>query len=154
MAYRFAPLIIDPATENRFWAKVDVGRHDECWPFVGRARAKEGYGIFAVGGRARRANRVAWAIANGADPDGFVCHSCDNPRCCNPAHLWVGDNRENQADASGKGRQRGQSRTHCSNGHQFTPENTYYRPGTVGARQCRECNREAARRYKSSKRAA
>lgn len=53
-----------------------------------------------------RANRAAWVLVNGPIPDGMlVCHHCDNPPCCNPAHLFLGTNSDNIADRDAKGRQ-------------------------------------------------
>jgi ribosome-binding protein aMBF1 (putative translation factor) len=54
-----------------------------------------------------KSNRMAWRLANGAEiPVGMsVCHHCDNPPCCNPAHLFLGSHRENMADRDAKGRQ-------------------------------------------------
>jgi len=132
--------------QSRFWSRVTIGMADECWPFdwVGA----DGYGKLWIKTATFRANRVAWALANREEPAGIVCHSCDNPACCNPAHLWVGDDKSNMDDCAYKRRHRGQNQTHCANGHPYTPENTYHRPGTVAGRDCRTCIRERVRRYK------
>jgi len=66
-----------------------------------------------VHGRMRYAHREAYALANGAIPPGmFVCHRCDTPACCNPAHLFLGTHAENMADMSRKGRSMAQRSPH------------------------------------------
>ena len=93
---------------ERFWAKVDKAgpvvraELDACWVWTAHTNR---YGIFALHGRATRAHRVAFELANGAIPDGLsVLHACDNPRCCNPSHLFLGTQLENVADREAKGR--------------------------------------------------
>lgn len=90
---------------DRLWARVDrSGGADACWPFMGYRIG--GYGQISPGKGIRRlAHRVAWELANGPIPSGLsVCHTCDNPPCCNPAHLWLGTQSENALDAARKGR--------------------------------------------------
>jgi hypothetical protein len=89
-------------TEARFWARVSKGGPDECWPWLG-TRVSDGYGNFCINGKAAGTHRVAFAFANGREPANDVCHSCDNPPCCNPAHLWEGDARANLRDMVAKG---------------------------------------------------
>lgn len=69
-----------------------------------------GYGRISEGGRGGRilkAHRVGWELLNGPVPDGlYVLHHCDNPPCCNPAHLFLGDQVANVQDMIAKGRDR------------------------------------------------
>lgn len=90
---------------ERFWSKVDQsGGPGECWPWTA-ARKRGGYGMFRVGNGMRKASRVALELTCGSVPPGlFVCHSCDNPPCCNPAHLWAGTAKDNHTDMIAKGR--------------------------------------------------
>jgi hypothetical protein len=131
-----------------------------CIEFAGD-RYRTGYGKLRRGGKGEghiRAHRVAWEAHNGPVPDGlFVLHHCDNRLCCNPDHLYVGTKADNMRDMSKRGRSRNAKKTHCDNGHEFTPENTEPRPlttsGKVG-RRCKTCRRESYLRCKARRQAA
>lgn len=75
-----------------------------CIEWTGK-RDGRGYGKLTDKGRDLLAHRAAWELANGAIPKGMsVCHRCDNPPCCNTAHLFLGTHQDNMRDASNKGR--------------------------------------------------
>lgn len=92
--------------QDRFWTSVENRGGEGCWPWIG-GKDDRGYGKASVGGQKwKRAPRVAWELTNGPIPDGLhVLHRCDNPPCVNPAHLFLGTNRDNHADKVAKGRQ-------------------------------------------------
>jgi hypothetical protein len=93
-----------PSEDDRFWSKVDIAADDECWEWnAGEARG--GYGKYAYRGKTITAHRMSYIIANGAIPDGLmICHSCDNRKCVNPAHLWTGTHMDNMTDCLNKHR--------------------------------------------------
>lgn len=99
--------LADPALAVRLWSKVDRRAPEECWPWRA-SRSLNGYGRILLNGKLEVAPRIAWAITHGEDPGSFdVCHSCDNPACCNPAHLWRGTRRQNLRDMVKKRRHGG-----------------------------------------------
>lgn len=92
---------------QRFWKKVSTGKKKSCWEWKFGC-TKAGYGqlqIRAVSPRPLLAHRVAWELTNGVIPEGLhILHECDNPRCCNPNHLFLGTQRDNNLDRTLKGR--------------------------------------------------
>jgi hypothetical protein len=86
--------------KTQFWSKVDKGTN--CWNWIG-AIFPNGYGAF--GNPTHGAHRVAYELVHGPIPNGLcVLHKCDNRRCVNPNHLWLGTSRDNNRDAMVKGR--------------------------------------------------
>jgi hypothetical protein len=91
--------------EARFWSHVDrSGGMFACWPFTG-GHDRDGYGAFWLGGRHVKATRFAWLLIHGEDPGPrSVLHHCDNPPCCNPRCLYLGDQTQNVRDRDARGR--------------------------------------------------
>lgn len=93
----------NPIAAGAFWSQVE--KTDGCWTWLGR-KYPSGYGRF----RAKYAHRLAYELARGPIPDGLcVCHTCDNPPCVNPDHLWLGTHQDNMRDRNIKGRTAKQS---------------------------------------------
>ena len=101
-------------TAEEFWACVKKTEEDSCWEWQ-RATNAQGYGWLWWVDYNRLAHRVVWELTQGSIPDGlFVLHTCDNPPCVNPKHLWLGTKRANAQDRERKGR--GHDRRGISNG--------------------------------------
>jgi HNH endonuclease len=133
-----------------------------CWIYPGRAN-RGGYGLVQTGTklagdrRERLAHTVVYEALVGSVPDGLeLDHLCRTPRCVNPAHLEPVTHAENMRRSPLVGRARGRQyseRTHCANGHEYTPENTTYVAKT-NSRRCLTCHRERGTKSRHAKAAA
>jgi hypothetical protein len=95
-----------PTDPTTFWSKVARGEPNECWEWQGW-KDKDGYGRISVKDRGMRTHRYAFLITKGPIGENLqVCHSCDNPACCNPKHLWLGTSAQNTEDSKNKGRKK------------------------------------------------
>lgn len=102
--YLTAPTITEKVL-RRFWKKVNVRSQNECWPWLGSSK-EEGYGRFWIAPHMYAAHSVSLFLHCGTWPSGLcTLHRCDNPRCCNPLHLFFGTDADNVADMHQKGRQ-------------------------------------------------
>lgn len=92
-------------TESDFWKNVDMRGEDECWEWKGSKTGPKGYGEISMGRKLWRTHRLSYFLTHGEIPEGkMICHSCDNPPCCNPKHLFAGTALDNALDMHSKGR--------------------------------------------------
>lgn len=100
-------------TPDVLWSKVDKRGEDDCWNWLGY-KNKDGYGRTWINDCGYYAHRVIFDLAypntinlrapKRTSDSGFLLHTCDNPSCCNPKHLFIGTHADNMADKVAKGR--------------------------------------------------
>lgn len=142
-----------PAAE-RLWSNV-TKEADGCWIWMGKEKNQWGHGSMRVEGRKIGTHRFAYELFVGAIPSGLeLDHLCRRPSCVNPAHLEPVSRRENTLRGTAVTALNAR-KTHCSNGHEFTPDNIYARKGTAHPqRMCRECSRNRLRLVRSARKLA
>lgn len=108
-------------TPQSFWNLVD--KSGDCWLWT-LGVIGFGYGSLTYQGKAARAHRLAYTLGVGAIPKGMqVLHKCDNPLCCNPDHLFLGNHKDNINDRIEKDRT---ARGEQSGTHKLTDEQVLY----------------------------
>lgn len=134
----------DKVTDDDYRARIKaqvVEAPNGCWDWQGWLHPK-GYGYMSYRCVQWRAHRLAYFLFKGPIPDGIVvCHTCDNRKCVNPLHLFLGTIDTNNKDMAAKGRCKYSAKAwpRCKHGHEFTPENTAITKD--GFRQCKTCAR-------------
>jgi hypothetical protein len=89
---------------DKFWSGVAKAGDDDCWLWT-RGKDGKGYGAISIAGRVLQCSKVAFVLTNGDVSAGLsVRHDCDNPPCCNPAHLITGTHKQNMLDMASRGR--------------------------------------------------
>jgi hypothetical protein len=138
-------MMMYPKDTIRFLSRIEVAESG-CWEWSGRLR--DGYGIFSLAGHSVSAHRVMYELVRDLKipKDDEADHLCKNRRCVNPDHIEIVSGKENTLRGMGPTAINAR-KTHCVNGHELTPDNTYIRPDDQ-ARDCKICAREAKRRQR------
>jgi hypothetical protein len=97
--------MVQKNSPEKFWNNIDIRSDNECWEWKNKKGTRK-YAETKWHGKYTSCHRKAFELFNSIDiPDGkYVCHTCDNPPCCNPKHLFLGTHQDNVDDRERKGR--------------------------------------------------
>lgn len=138
---------------DRFLAKIEK-QENGCWEWTA-THNNQGYGQFRIGNFTAKAHRISYMMFVGPIPDGLeLDHLCRNRSCVSPEHLEPVTSQENTLRSPIAVAAINAAKTHCLNGHEFTPENTYMQGKHLQNRGCRECQRNRQRAWNANKRKA
>lgn len=141
---------------RKFLSKITFG--EDCWEW-NKSKDEDGYGYFYDGSLrpsgkpwTKKAHRVSLAIKLGREIHLGLksCHTCDNPSCVRPSHLYEGTQVQNEQDKVRAGRHANQKKTHCPSGHELTDNNIYRRPNKPLWRDCLKCRTDRDKSRKTS----
>ena len=135
---------------DRFYEKVVI-RENGCWEWP----THKGYPSIFIDGKPKKSSKVSWELFHKEPfPENMdACHTCDNPNCVNPIHIFPGTAKDNAQDALRKGRLKiTPKKDFCINGHAYEGYNIYITK--IGTRACRTCHVEATKRFRERARAA
>lgn len=130
----------DDEYNRRWFARIrvrSITNENGCFVWQGPKTSK-GYPMMTHRGYQTSGHRIAYMLTYKVElgREQFVCHRCDERRCWNPEHMFIGDTAENQQDSIAKKRQRNTKKTHCWRGHPFSGDNVNF---VKGGRQCKAC---------------
>jgi len=104
MGFKKGNTLTPKNTPSDIWKRIDIREDNECWEWRGHTNNK-GYGCITINYKHWYVHRVAYEETYGTIPNKlFVLHKCDNPKCCNPEHLFLGTQKDNMKDMTQKHR--------------------------------------------------